>query len=197
MNTAVRKEVLSVIINSVKGTTFLGVRNYENSKGEVSNYVLLVGISYENLLKKDFQALKDNQHNIFESKELSSKFGADLIKKSYQNLYDSLEKRLSDEQKKQELREQGDKTIRLSDAQSDAYTTIDKGMRLHNDTNKIQIFGLVIGKKVIKKGEYKEVNSRQMTICQNMIKKICGFKQAKFRTFEFDQTEIKAKGITL
>ena len=44
-----------VVAKTIKGTSFVGVRGYENSKGEVSNQTLLVGYNYANMLKKDFE----------------------------------------------------------------------------------------------------------------------------------------------
>ena len=47
-----------VSAKTINGTTFVGVRGYENSKGEVSNQTLLVGYNYTNMLNKDLEKLK-------------------------------------------------------------------------------------------------------------------------------------------
>ena len=46
-----------VSVKNIKGTSFVGVKNYENKEGEISNQTFLVGINYENLLKTDYDKL--------------------------------------------------------------------------------------------------------------------------------------------
>ena len=45
--------------------------------------------------------------------------------------------------------------------------------------------------------EYKETKSRELTIIQNKIKKVCEFKQDKSRNFIFDKAEVQLQGITV
>lgn len=180
---------------TIKGTSFIGVQNYTNSKGEVSNQTIVGGITYEKCLVNDFNALQTKQNEIFET--LQKTYANSVIEIAYNNLYISLEKRLSSEEVKQALREQNDFTIKKSDAQIDAYIHIAKGVKLHKETQKLHIFGLVVRKKVIAPIEYKEVKSRELTIVQNKIKKLCEFKQDKYRNFIFDKAEVKLKGITI
>lgn len=195
MKNSVRNSVLTAVAKTVKGTSFVGIRNYENKQGEVSNQTLLVGINFENVLKHDFKVLKDKQNDLF--LELEKNHSKELITEAYKKVYDSLEKRLSDETIKEELRLKGDSTILASDAQIDAFTHIAKGVKIHKDTNQIHIFGLVVKKTILKPIEYKTVNSRELTIVQNKIKKFCEFKQDKYRTLIFDKATIKLQGIEL
>jgi len=46
-----------VACKTIKGTSFVGVRNYTNSKDEISNQTFLVGINYANLLDSDLKTL--------------------------------------------------------------------------------------------------------------------------------------------
>ncbi len=195
MSNSVRNLVLSAVAKTVKGTTFVGIRAYENSKGEVSNQTLLVGINFENVLIHDFKALKEKQNQLI--LELEKTHKKELILEAYKKVYDSLEKRLSDEKTKEELRQKGDSTILASDAQKDAYRHIAKGVKLHEETNQLHIFGLVVKKTILVPIEYKAVNSRELTIVQNKIKKFCEFKQDKYRTLVFDKANIKLQGIEL
>ena len=180
---------------TIKGTSFVGIANYENSKGEVSNQTIVAGITYEKCLVNDFKSLQEKQNEVFE--KLQKEFSLEIITKAYTNLLTSLEKRLSSDEVKQALREQNDATIKKSDAQIDAYIHIEKGIKLHKESQKLHIFGLVVRKKVVKAIEYKEVKSRELTIAQNKIKKLCEFKQDKYRNFIFDKAEVKLKGITI
>jgi hypothetical protein len=194
-NNSVRNLVLSAVAKTVKGTTFVGIRAYKNAQGEVSNQTLLVGINFENVLIHDFQALKDNQTKIFAELEKNHKM--ELITEAYEKVYNSLEKRLSDETTKEALRAQGDKTLIASDAQADAYEHIAKGVKRNIATGELHIFGLCVKKTVIEPIEYKTVNSRELTIVQNKIKKLCEFKQDKYKNFKFDSATVKLQGIEL
>jgi len=195
MNNSVRNLVLTAVAKTVKGTTFVGVRAYENKQGEVSNQTLLVGINFENVLMHDFKAIKEKQNDLIF--DLTKEHKIEVVLEAYKKVYDSLEKRLSDEQTKEALREQGDRTILASDAQIDAYKHLAKGVKQNLTTNQLHVFGLVVKKTVLVPIEYKTVNSRELTIVQNKIKKYCNFKQDKYRTFIFDEATIKLQGIEL
>ncbi len=202
MNNSVRNLVLTAVAKTVKGTSFVGIRGYQNSQGEVSNYTLLVGINFENVLIHDFNSISEKHNEIFEtlSKDTDNKgnlYTNEIIVKAYENVYNSLEKRLSDEQTKETLRQQGDRTIIASDAQADAYEHVATGVKRNLTTNELHVFGLVVKKTVLEPIEYKKVNSRDLTIVQNKIKKLCNFKQDKYRTFKFDEATIKLQGIEL
>lgn len=195
MNNEIKKAVVTAVAKTIKGTAFIGVRGYTNKEGEISNYLVIGGISYEKALEHDFNALKTKQIEVIA--ELEKTYSKEVITKAFTNVYESLEKRLSSEEVKEALRAQGDKTIRQSDAQSEAYITLAKGVRLHKETQQIHIFGMVAKKTVLKAIEYKATNSRELTIVQNKIKKLCEFKQDKIRTFIFDKAEIKLQGVTI
>ncbi len=189
------QNVIVAVAKTIKGTSFIGLQNYENSKGEVSNQTIIAGISYENCLVNDFTSLKIKQAEVIA--ELEKSYAKEVVLKAYTNVFESLEKRLSSEEVKEKLRLENDKTIRLSDAQIDAYTHLAKGVKKHNETNEVVIFGLVVRKTVLKAIEYKEVNSRELTIVQNKIKKLCEFKQDKYREFKVENGTLKMQGVTI
>lgn len=195
MTNSVKNSVVVAVAKTIKSTSFVGIRNYENKQGEVSNQTIVAGITYENCLLNDFKVLQEKQNEVFET--LQKDYSNELILQAYQNVYNSLEKRLSSEEVKEALRQQNDKTIALSDAQIDAYTHLAKGVKLNKETLQIHIFGLVVRKEVLVPIEYKETKSRELTIVQNKIKKLCQFKQDKYRNFIFDKAELKMQGITL
>jgi hypothetical protein len=186
---------LILAAKTIKGTSFIGIRNYANKQGEVSNQTIIAGITYENCLINDFKVLQENKDKVFGI--LQKDYSTELVETAYNNVYVSLEKRLSSDEVKQALREQNDKTIGLSDAQKDAYIHLTKGVKLHIETMQIHVFGLVVRKTVIKPIEYKETKSRDLTLAQNKIKKLCEFKQDKYRNFIFDKAEVQLQGITV
>jgi hypothetical protein len=206
MKTLVENLGLVLVAKTIKGTSFVGIKNYENKQGEVSNQTIVAGITYENCLVNDFKVLQEKQNEVFETllaKKVLIKnnkeilLTSELVESAYKNVYTSLEKRLSSEEIKEALRQQNDKTIALSDAQKNAYTHITKGVKVNKETNEIHVFGLVVRKKVLVSIEYKETNSRDLTIVQNEIKKLCEFKQDKYRNFIFDKAEVNLQGVTI
>jgi len=186
---------LILAAKTIKGTSFIGIRNYANKQGEVSNQTIIAGITYENCLINDFKVLQESKDKVFGI--LQKDYSTELVETAYNNVYVSLEKRLSSDEVKEALRQQNDKTIGLSDAQKDAYIHLTKGVKLHIETMQIHVFGLVVKKTVIKPIEYKETKSRDLTLAQNKIKKLCEFKQDKYRNFIFDKAEVQLQGITV
>jgi hypothetical protein len=194
MKTQTQQNNVIAIGKTFKGSTFVGT-TYRNSQGELSRQLIVSGITYENLLLNDFNSLQANQSTIFE--KLEKTYSIDLITLAYNNLYSSLEKRLSNPETKAKLLAEKDSTIVRSQAQIDAYTHVAKGIKQHNETNEIHVFGLCVKKTILEAIEYKETKSKELTIVQNKIKKLCDFKQTKYKTFIFQQGEFKMKGLTL
>lgn len=190
-------ETLAVVLaaKTIKGTSFIGLQNYENAKGEISNQTIVAGITYENCLVNDFKALQDNKDKAIEL--ATQKYGETIALKAYNDLYTSLAKRLSSDEVKENLRLQNDATILRSDAQINAYSHIAKGAKVCNDTQQLHIFGLVVKKTIVQAIEYKAVNSRELTLAKNLISKTCDFKQSKYRNFIFDKGTVKIQGMTL
>ena len=186
---------LLVTAKTIKGTSFVGVRDYRNKQGELSNYTINAGITYENVLIHDFTNLKNKQKEVLTI--LKKSYPIAVIKQAYSEVYNSLEKRLSDEQTKAKLRAEGDETIVRSDAQINAYISLAKGVKLHKDTMQLHVFGLVVKKTILEPTEYKEVKSRELTIVKGKIEKICEFKQAKYRTFIFNKADVKMQGVEI
>jgi len=141
-----------VSVKNIKGASFVGIKGYENSKGEISDFTLLANISYYNMLVNDLKKLVElDLTNLFAKYE-----NLELVQKPYNELLESYTKRLSDEQTKETLLALGDSTIKRSVAQSEVYVNLGNGLRVNKDTNELHVYGLVARKKVIKSIEYKK-----------------------------------------
>lgn len=186
------KQILTFVsVKKIKGTSFVGVKNYENKEGEVSNQTFLVGINYENLLKNDLQKLID-----FDVSTLETSIDKETVQTAYNELVDSLKKRLADEATKAELLANNDATIVASEAQKNAYIHLAKGLKMQDDY--LYIYGLMIRKQVIKAIEYKKVNSASKTLAKNLIKKAAELRETKFKQFKLGKKEeLKLAGITI
>jgi len=180
-----------ISVKNIKGTSFVGVKNYTNKEGEVSNQTFLVGINYENLLKADYDKLLN-----FDLSTLKTDIDKETIKAAYTELLDSLRKRLSDETEKARLLMKGDETIVRSEAQKDAYIQLCKGLKTQD--NFLYIYGLMVRKEVVKPIEYKKVNSSAKTIAKNLIKKAADLRETKYKMFKLGKVEeLHIAGITI
>ena len=182
-----------VTAKTINGSSFVGVREYTNSKGEVSNQLLRVGYNYTNLLKKDFKKLQQ-----LEISSVIEKYGQETATKAYEELLTSLAKLLATEEEKEELRKQNDSTMKRSDAQIDAHITLATGIQQNKESGKIFVVGICERKKVLVEGEYKKVNSRPKTLAKKDIKKLAELTNDKIRRFTFnDISEVKMQGVTI
>ena len=182
-----------VASKTIKGTSFVGVRNYENSKGEISNQTFVVGINYANLLTNDLETLTNFDLNPILKKYPTERL---TVLKAYNELLTSLVKRTATEVEKEKLRQANDLTIKQSDAQTDAYTTISKGLSHKN--KELYLFGLSVKKTVLKAIEYPTVNSKIKTVIKNDIKKQSNLKDLKVRRFKLGGFEtLKMQGFTI
>lgn len=193
--TATPKNQLIVAVKKIKGTSFVGVRNYKNLQNEESNQTFNVGIKYSNVLQYDLEALR--KFDIF---TLTDKFSIIDLTKAYSDLLLSLEKRTADEETKAKLLANNDKTMLQSKAQTDAYIHLSNGLKakLEDDKFVLYVYGFMVRKTILKKGEYKEKNSRTLTIVKDAIKKAAGLKETKYKQFKLGNLEeIKISGLTL
>ena len=156
---------------SLNGAKFVGIRNYTNSKDEVSNQVLNIGVDVMKAKRFDVATLE--QLSDADLLGLVDKSGiqlpifkialAELIKSGKQNLAKELENRTAQSQ-----------------AQSNAYTYITKGIAYNAETNELYVRGFSHSKTVLVEGNYPKVNSRPKTIAKRLIQKEFT-KMAKFR----------------
>jgi hypothetical protein len=153
------------IAKSPTGVTMVSIREYQNSNGEISNNIVNIGANLDNAKKKDIEFLR-GKSGTTEIEELAR---LELIK--------SLES----------------PNANRSKGQIDAYTTITKGVKVHNVTGEIYVFGLRMKKEVLVKGIYPLVNSKGLTIAKNVLRK--DLKSSKFTQFKISEiSEIRIAG---
>jgi len=186
-----KKLITKVVVKTIKGTSFVGVREYENKDGEVSNQTFLVGFDYENMLKNDLAKLKG-----FDLTKLGESVNKEVAQIALNELIDSLEKRLSSDENKAKLLSEGDKTMVLSEAQKNAYTPVCKGLKMQD--NNLYIYGLMVRKTVIKAIEYKPKNSQPKTIAKGLIEKTADVTSRKYKQFKLGGMEtLQLQGVSI
>lgn len=171
------KEMIGMV-DEVKGVSFASVL-YTNQHGETANYVINLGIPHHNVLKKDLVRLANLRTDHVFKAELATRFDEKTIEKAFSEMTASIQSSL-------------DGTNDRAQAQIDAYVKINNGVKYGIDTQKLYLYGYLINKTVLERGEYKPVKSRALTLCKNDIRKL--LKGPKYRTFIFDQTDVFATG---
>lgn len=186
-----KKLITKVVVKTIKGTSFVSVREYQNSKGEVSNQTFLVGFDYENMLKNDLAKLKAFDVNL-----LGEGVNKEVAQLGLNELIESLEKRLSSDEFKAQLLSEGDSTMIRSEAQKNAYTPVCKGLKMQD--NNLYIFGLEVRKTVIVPIEYKAVNSQPKTIAKKQIEKVEDVRSRKYKMFKLGGLEtLQLQGVSI
>lgn len=163
--------------NSPTGVSFVSINGYTNSKGEVSNVLINVGVNYGNVKAKDLNYL---QNLNVDTVNIPTKIGEAKRREAINSLNDAKDALIAS---------QIAPSVTRSNGQKNAYTRLSAApqIKVHNESGKIYIEGYQVNKKVLVKGTYKEVNSRPLTIAKNAIKE--GMKVSKIR--QYSLTEIK------
>jgi hypothetical protein len=171
---SVIKTLKAATDKSVTGVSFVSIR-YTNKSGEVSNNLINIGASYENAKRKDITYLENIDTTAHEFKS-----APDLIESARVALIEAFLK--PDENR--------------SNGQKDAYTQIVPGVKVHNETGLLYVYGYREQKTVLVKGEYKTVKSAALTIAKNELRKL--LKTGKFTQYSLELgNTIKANGETL
>jgi hypothetical protein len=81
-----------------------------------------------------------------------------------------------------------------SEAQKDAYTHINSGLKVHNESGVLYVFGMKVSKKVKEAVDYGADTRKPLTKAKDEIRKL--MKSAKYRQFTFTLSgmSIKASG---
>jgi hypothetical protein len=167
--------VKTALAKSPTGVTFFSVKNYTNKFGEVSNQKINVGTNYEKMKLKDIETLQNLDITAREWK--SSLVDIEIARTALIEAFISPDK------------------VR-SDAQKDAYTVISKGIKVHNTTGALYLYGYRVRKTVLVKGEYPVVNSRKETIAKDELRKL--LRTNKFVNFGLEVgNELTASGRTI
>lgn len=165
--------VKNAINNSITGVSFFSIRNYTNLNGEISNQLINVGINYETSKKQDIELLRNL--NILDIFTQNSKLE---IEKARTELILSFEKPNANQ----------------SQAQRDAYTHICSGVKVHNETGKMYIFGYSVGKTVIKEGV--PTKNKGVMSAKDELRKL--LKTSKYRQFSIEVgNTLRANGDTI
>ena len=169
------KKIVGKIAQQFKGMKscqFVGIKEYTSTTtGEVANHVVLTNFKYGNAVKKDLKKLRTAKES--DIKAIAAKgFPESLVEQAIEKLATSFENNMNKETASNQ-----------SKAQSDIYVKVNNAMKIHKETKQLYIYAMAISKQILVEGERKHVNSSQLTLCQNAVKKYFDFSTAKYRNF--------------
>ena len=150
----------AAVDKSPTGVSFVSIKGYTNQQGEVADHVFNIGADYMKAKEADIKFLQELDLT-------KGQWKSDMVTmaKAKAELIQSLTK--PDETRSQ--------------AQADAYTHICKGVKVHNQSGCLYVYGNRVNKVIHKQGEYKSINSRPLTIAKDELRKL--LKTGKFRQF--------------
>lgn len=152
-------------------STFLSLKGYRNEHSEVSDYSIVFNISYKNSIKKSIMALEGCVPK------------NDLAAKAKQELIDSFNLSLN------KIKEFGFEELQEHYTHfTDEKGVYIKGVKLHDKTATIHLYGFVVHKKVIVPGNYPISNKRPLTIEKDKLRKLCPV--SKFRQFKVSPEQL-------
>lgn len=169
-----QKQFVSELSKLRPGSTFLTVKGYRNEASEIADYSLAFHFSYENALKKSIDVLK------------GLKLKTALEKKARKELLASFERSLAKGAGSPELEER-DPTFSYFKDDDGNYV---KGVKLHDKTGTLHLYGLVVHKKVLMPGFYPQKNQRELTIAKDKLRHLCPV--GKFRSFRMDPNQVES-----
>lgn len=154
-------------------STFLTLRGYRNSADEVADYSVAFHISYRSALEKSIEMLN------------GIKLKTPLEKMAREELTESFRKSLI----------KMDETL-IGDIE-DGYTRFFdddgnyiKGVKMHNASATLHLYGLVVHKRVTTPGIYPHVNSRPLTIAKDKLRYLTPV--GKFRQFRITPQQVES-----
>lgn len=164
---------LNAMLPQISG--FVAINGYSNKYGEVADVIVNVGMNYPKAKEQDIETLKKVSVSSLANETVSSM----LLEEARAKLIEAFIK-------PNENRSKG---------QIDAYTHMGNGIKVHNVTGDIYIYGYKHRKTVVVKGDYPKVNSRPLTLAKNLLRK--GLKTGKFSQYKVSQADFIKSGQTV
>lgn len=176
------------IFSSLVGSKFVGLNNYlSKGTGDLSNYRLCCNISEENMKRADLNKLKKVTDEDLVRLSNAKGIALEVFKIAITKLIASAEQNLSKELENRTT---------ASQAQTDAYIPITKGIKINKASLNVHISGIEVSKTIIEKGEPKKATKHgDLVIAQNAIKDDKKLASLKYRTFVLSNADaLKVSG---
>jgi hypothetical protein len=153
-------------------STFLTVKGYRNEASEIADYSIVFHMSYENALKKSIETLA------------ALDLQTDLEKQARAELIDSFNKSLAKGASDAALEER-DPVYSYFKDESGNYV---KGVKYHEATGTLHLYGLVVHKRTLLPGIYASKNKKPLTIAKDKLRHLTPV--GKFRQFKITPEQV-------
>jgi hypothetical protein len=164
-----RAKIISQLVDKPKSSTFAFLKEYKNKSDEVSDYNFILNIKYSSMIKKSIALLQEVD---FAAKSVQYFAKMEILNSLYESLnnpnVDKLDKYYS--------------PVIVDN-------NIINGLRICKSNNNLHIYGTLVSKKVIIKGNYKQINHSSFTLVKNEIRKTLPI--SKFRSFIIHPSDCK------
>jgi hypothetical protein len=157
-------------------STFLTLKGYRAESGEIADYNIVFHMSYKNALLRSLAVLE----SIVPSDALEAQAKKELTE-SFMTSLDKIETT--------PIEEIDDAYRRFTDSDGQYI----KGVKLHEETNTLHLYGLVVQKKVLMPGVYKKVNSKPLTIAKDKLRR--QLPVSKFRQFKITPDQVDSVSV--
>jgi len=184
---------LFIIFSSLVGSKFVGLNHYlSKGTGDLSNYRLCCNISEEKMKQSDLRKLKKVSHEDLVRLSNAKGLAISVFETAIQKLIASAEQNLSKDLEKRTV---------ASQAQTDAYIHICKGIKINKANLEVYISGIEVSKTVITSGGLKKATKHgDLVIAQNAIKfdkKLASLKYRNFTLSNLDTLKVSGETIEL
>jgi len=161
-------------LKSITGVSFVSV-TYINQQEEKQHTVFNVGVDYQKAKTKDIEFLKQLDVNT-----ISSGIGVGILEEARLVLLKSFQ----------------NPSKTRSEGIANAFTHLGNGLKIHNESKKLFVYGMKVKKKVLVKGIEKEDTRKILTKAKDEIRKL--LKSTQYRQFEINRSlQYKIKGDTI
>lgn len=163
-------------LNGITGVSFVSIKNYTNAKGETSDVLVNVGVSYEKAKEKDYETLSN-----LDVATLKTDIDNALLEEARLALMKSL---VSPEENR-------------SNGQKATYTYIGNGIKVHNEWGTVYVNAMAVKKTIKESGDYKADTRKPLTKAKDFFRNNI-MKSRKYRNYSFDQfKEVTISGETI
>jgi hypothetical protein len=174
------EELVNVFAKLRPNATFVSIKEYTNNYNEISNFGIVFHIDYKEVLKRSQKIVSS-----YRSEDILYKEAKRLVLSSLNGRIDSY---------KNPLEERDAPYVYFKDA----YGKYIKGIKAHQETGDLYMFGLLVSKEILVPANYKQTNSSSLTLAKEKIERITPV--SKFRQFKLiprSYKEITIENITI
>ena len=168
------KDELAKKLEGITGVSFVSV-TYVNQQNEKHRTVFNVGVDYQSAKEKDIEFLLQ-----LDVTTLNSNLDIDLLEEARVDLLNSFIIQSKNR----------------SEGVVNAYTHVGKGLKIHNESGTLFVYGMKVSKHILQEGDKKEDTRRPLTRAKDEIRRI--LKSTQYRQYEIGRSfQYKIKGDTI